>query len=404
MNKNDFLKLVGGTLTVDSHLLAEINELVTIFPYFQTAHLLLLKGLKDSSDVKFENQLRNSAIHVADRAVLYNLLNIKSEFQPESVFEIKQDDQTRKPEEVSMAGQKKEYAEEYETEQIKEFKAEPETQPKEEHPQEEKTEAVPEVKEEPVQETKEEEVQETIPCEPVIAAIIEEPVAEKNNEIFSIAAPVEIGQTVIESARSSEELIDEIEKASEEESQEGKAGLSIKGFTHTIFIATESENNDSDNAIFVIEDESAEMEEKIFFMDPGFSFPEDSDITSRTGAEPEPAIVGKEPEIIKEQPSTPEEKPMENVKKIQAELIDKFISANPRIEPRTEKSVLPVDDLAKPSAEEKGGFVTETLARIYINQGYYSKAIEIYEKLSLKFPEKSSYFATQIEKIKEIIK
>jgi hypothetical protein len=51
-----------------------------------------------------------------------------------------------------------------------------------------------------------------------------------------------------------------------------------------------------------------------------------------------------------------------------------------------------------------GGLVTETLAKIYFNQGYYSKAIDIYEKLSLKFPEKNSYFASQIEKVKEHIK
>ncbi len=45
----------------------------------QTAHLLLLKGLRDNADVRFENQLRNSAIHVADRERLYKLLNVAPE-------------------------------------------------------------------------------------------------------------------------------------------------------------------------------------------------------------------------------------------------------------------------------------------------------------------------------------
>ncbi len=91
-------------------------------------------------------------------------------------------------------------------------------------------------------------------------------------------------------------------------------------------------------------------------------------------------------------------------KKSQSELIDKFILENPRIEPVREKTDAPVVDISKPFVEPRGGFITETLARIYLNQHYYSRAIDIYEKLSLKFPEKSSYFAAQIEKIKALIK
>ena len=47
-------------------------------------------------------------------------------------------------------------------------------------------------------------------------------------------------------------------------------------------------------------------------------------------------------------------------------------------------------------------FATETLAQIYAEQGYYDQACAIYSKLSLRFPEKSAYFAAQIEKIKQL--
>ncbi len=48
-------------------------------------------------------------------------------------------------------------------------------------------------------------------------------------------------------------------------------------------------------------------------------------------------------------------------------------------------------------------FCTETLAEIYVEQGYYEMAMRIYSKLILAYPEKSAYFATLIEKLKQEI-
>lgn len=46
-------------------------------------------------------------------------------------------------------------------------------------------------------------------------------------------------------------------------------------------------------------------------------------------------------------------------------------------------------------------FCTETLAQIYLSQDYTAEAIAIYSKLSLRYPEKSIYFASLIDEIKQ---
>jgi hypothetical protein len=303
MKRSDFLKMIENSGPADRQTISEVNELIIIFPYFQSAYSLLLKGLQNTSDVKFENQLRVSAMHIANREVLYYFLRkeVSSEIKPELLIT-------------------------------------PPTQ----------------------------------------------------TEVSSADSQ----QTVIESGKNSTDLINEIEKSSEID----QGNWQIKD--HSILIADSSGSDDSNATILMIDEESGDVGEKIIYMDPGFSVPEKTDLLELDLNESLTSeIYGIENGAEREaQHVTP------SVKELQSALIDKFIDANPRIEASRDKSDKPIEDISKPYTEAGEGFVTETLARIYISQGYYSKAIDIYEKLSLKFPEKISYFASQIEKVKELIK
>jgi hypothetical protein len=284
--------MIESSGPADRTMISEVSELINVFPYFQSAYLLLLKGLQNTSDVKFENQLRTSAMRIADREVLYYLLK---------------------------------------------------------------------------KETVKEEVKE----------------AEMLRTVVSEVENPESQQVVIESAKNSEDFINEIEKDSLPGEDEENT------LDSTILLSEEYYEEDA--TILVIDGESGSVEERIIYMDPGFSIPETAELLE---LEPEEKTT-EHTETVKEPVSK---------KLLQSELIDKFIISNPRIEPRREKNESPIPDISTPYVEERGGFVTETLARIYITQGYYSRAIDIYEKLSLKFPEKSSYFASQIEKVKELLK
>ena len=161
-------------------------------------------------------------------------------------------------------------------------------------------------------------------------------------------------QTVIDSAKSSAGLVSESDKISKEEGPETDSG------DHPVMISSVPENDDQNATIIIIDKETGEVEEKIFYMDPGFYFSEPRDLLELTDEEitDSASSVMPEDETVKALPT----------RRHYSLSIDKFILANPRIEPGIIKDTLPVEDISQPSVEENDGLLTETLAKIYTNR------------------------------------
>ncbi|HKJ49706.1 MAG TPA: hypothetical protein VJ973_11480 [Christiangramia sp.] len=81
------------------------------------------------------------------------------------------------------------------------------------------------------------------------------------------------------------------------------------------------------------------------------------------------------------------------------ELIEEFISKNPKIKPGKIANKV---NLAEQSTTAPESLMTETLAKVYLEQKNYKKAIQAYKILILKNPEKSGFFADQIRAIEKL--
>jgi hypothetical protein len=94
----------------------------------------------------------------------------------------------------------------------------------------------------------------------------------------------------------------------------------------------------------------------------------------------------------------PQPRPQNEGKKKKAALIDKFIETSPKISPV--KHGVGSTVRIEINTNDHSSLMTETLAKVYLEQKKYQKAIQAYEILILKYPEKSSFFANRIADIK----
>jgi len=94
--------------------------------------------------------------------------------------------------------------------------------------------------------------------------------------------------------------------------------------------------------------------------------------------------------------------PKDQLRAVKFELIDKFLEDIPKLDPN--KPSKSSNNIAKKQMIQPEELMTETLARIYLEQKNYKKAIQSYKILSLKYPEKSGLFANQIKAIEQLQK
>ena len=107
-------------------------------------------------------------------------------------------------------------------------------------------------------------------------------------------------------------------------------------------------------------------------------------------------------EIEEEEPHTEEQLPQLKGQN----LIDDFINQEGRkIQLKEEPEFVPqINEEDEQQEDGDEGYFTETLAKIYIKQGRYSRALEIIQRLNLNYPKKNAYFADQIRFLEKLIR
>ncbi len=144
-------------------------------------------------------------------------------------------------------------------------------------------------------------------------------------------------------------------------------------------------------------EESLDLGKPITFTrDEKYSFSEWLQLTSLKG------VRKQEKTELKDSSKDQGEEEVGIARKQKFDLIDKFIEDNPRIGAIGDSAE--EIDIRSSTKMDKKALMTETLAQVYLEQKKYKKAIQAYKILSLKYPEKSGFFADRIKAVKKLQK
>ncbi len=303
MNVSDFIQILQNSNTILSpKQTRELEDMIEEYPYFQAARALHLKGLKNLDSYKYNNALKVTAAHTADRDVLFDYIT-SQEFVQNNIAD-------------TIAGRRSKLEE---------------------------------------QDAISEEIE---PSETIKAMLVEaEEVALPQN----IQDAEQILNPTLFKSKTPEKPAEE-KKAKKEEAPKAKEETKTTPET------------------------DLKLGKPIpFTKKEKHSFTEWLQLTSKTSEQ------------------EPEEDVMEELeKKKKFDLLDKFIENNPKIVPK--ENANPKIDIKASTKFNKDELMTETLAKVYLEQKKYKKAIQAFKILSLKYPEKSGFFADQIRAVKKLQK
>ncbi|MBL4559568.1 MAG: hypothetical protein COC06_09760 [Bacteroidales bacterium] len=334
----------SGEMDRNSH--RELKNLIDQYPYFQTAHLLLLKTLHDNQSIRFKEELRNSALFIPDRRQLFLLIQDQVKIQSRSVNIEK--DIVGKPELVSQSISVEDTVE--------------------------------------ISDSSNEENQ-----------VLTEKEPEELDGLFHLSEESEIldsdafpGKANVLEPEVFQAANDEIldfgdSEDKKEESKEKQGNDIVLSDSKLLEAATEVYPIGFGGNLYTLSNEP-EKEEAVSEKKKNYTFTDWM------------TVVDTNANLEENDNNLSSSK--QKVKK-GIDLIDNFIQNDPRIS-RNIKVVEKQEDISLGSLEDKDGFISETLASIYVKQKLFDKAIAVYDKLVLKNPEKNVYFASQIERIEKL--
>jgi len=365
MEKSLFNKTISNTVTPQQINITELEALVSTYPYFQSARALLLKIYYQKESYKYNHFLKSTAAHTTDRSILFEYITSKKFKQNDISFNLKQNINNLKLLEL----------------------------------------------------VDEEEVRNNLVEDNKIDHLIKETEGVLNPNLFAkkidkqstenLKHQIKNKATVTD--KTENDLAEKIINDSTKENHKSNNGqteqqTNLNQIQENAFTKS-SENHHNITGNNSIDGENTK-EDSVdlrplqigkpleFNKNEQHSFSEWLKITA---VKP---VTRKEQQLKKDhhnKASLQEKNIINEVKEPINEklaIIDKFLQNNPKIKPPSKTA--PKPNIAEQNLNIEDSLMTETLARIYVEQHNFDKATQAYKILSLKYPEKSSFFAHQI--------